>query len=739
MGLIHLPRAYFNGYTYWNPSTFNNNDYQPTYDAADARLNWPWLERHGVHSDAEIDRYAVQRGIIPTPNEVEIPQESPNYPPAEWNYYGNNTCGFVGPDEPIIEGPENFSKPAVSTVVTGFTDESGAYVDKNDPWIGLPLRMNSGTVAAKLVDVDPVCVWSSQIFVDRFSLGAAAGSGFVGETAGRAHSRWFYLGRNLNQDERVFIAGRFAAVFQIGLPTASITFFDAQPPARSAAAQLHAALCRPGIQGILVRFTCYLTLYFQGAAFKDVAPPETFSVMTKLYRDYAAELERYQTGARAAPPPQPINRAYSKTVGWIGPWADGELRSMSGGRLLLQPTPVAPLQSGLSKVPLGPAAVEYAVDPQTDNVTRLAIDLASTIPELDSTATKVDFGTMHVGLVPLDGSGTPLGLATIPYSGGYDKPAYERTAGVVDIPAARLEARVTARELQNNLLALWFDPSQPALVEAPFVAQTEQRGVYVDEPDAPWATTPDWYPIAVQVRHLGGKPPAGTLLCVAQYSPSASFRPLGWSVVSQDPGNAAQSPYVELRGEVVGRGMVGRGDGYIVVPVPHVDDGKPFTMVQVAVKAIRPGFPIIAFYPLAPNAPVSPPPASVMGDAWCRAFYCVVRVLPFRNGTAEEFHEWLKTGPTADLVTQRVFDEVFRTYFLMFPVMRFIKDPLAFQAWRGRILETTDPRLFETAGFMPVTRELSAGQRRMLVLWNSYLNGEIPAFDAAARLGPRRA
>ena len=113
-------------------------------------------------------------------------------------------------------------------------------------------------------------------------------------------------------------------------------------------------------------------------------------------------------------------------------------------------------------------------------------------------------------------------------------------------------------------------------------------------------------------------------------------------------------------------------------------------------------------------------------------------MLPFRNAAAEDFHEWLKTGPTADLVTQRVFDEVFRTYFLMFPVMRFIRDPLVFQAWRGRILELTDPRLFETAGFMPVTRELSAGRRRMLMLWDSYLNGEIP-LRVAARLGPARA
>ena len=40
MGLADLPRLYFNGFNFWSPSTFNNNDDYPTYDVPHLRLDW---------------------------------------------------------------------------------------------------------------------------------------------------------------------------------------------------------------------------------------------------------------------------------------------------------------------------------------------------------------------------------------------------------------------------------------------------------------------------------------------------------------------------------------------------------------------------------------------------------------------------------------------------------------------------------------------------------------------------
>jgi len=84
-----------------------------------------------------------------------------------------------------------------------------------------------------------------------------------------------------------------------------------------------------------------------------------------------------------------------------------------------------------------------------------------------------------------------------------------------------------------------------------------------------------------------------------------------------------------------------------------------------------------------------------------------------------------------------VFDTVFRTFFIMYPAMRFLEDPLRFQAWRGRICAVTDPVIFETAAYMPVTRSLSAGQRRILEAWNHYVDGQLPTPIQGARVGRR--
>ena len=98
------------------------------------------------------------------------------------------------------------------------------------------------------------------------------------------------------------------------------------------------------------------------------------------------------------------------------------------------------------------------------------------------------------------------------------------------------------------------------------------------------------------------------------------------------------------------------------------------------------------------------------------------------------YENWLRTGPSVDLATQRIFNSVFRTFFLMYPAMRFLSDPLQFQAWRGPICALTDPARFETAAYMPVTRALSAGQRRMLELWNTYVDGTMPSSSGRPKI-----
>lgn len=733
MGLAELPRAYFSGFAYWNPSTMNNNDNQPSYDPASATLNWPWLERHGLAGDAEFDAYVTQREIVSTANDALDSNIITTAPPAEWNFYGDNSCGFVQEDEPIIEWPAKFSKPAGAVAITGYTDERCRHVTSGDTWIDQPVRLNAGLDAAKLVDVDPVAPWSSQIFHDTFGIGSEdAAAGVTGGTAGRAHSRWVYMRRNLNLSGDVIIAGIGSALFQIGLPSDGLVFFDRDPPPGSLAEQLRDALARPGIQGLMVRFVTYHTIYFQGSAFTVRDRPD-WSAISDLYAEYAAELRKYQRGEVAAAPPPPVNRAYSNVVGWIAPWRRDELRTAPVGRILHSQAPVQPVNGELRPWPLGPAVLEYAVDDADPQfVSRVALDLGSTIPERDSSLGKVDFGALQLGLRP-DDEAVVKPFAAIEYDGGYNAAAYVATAGVVDIPASQFLEPLSVSDLQHQLVVSFRNPvsgeTQVGLREAEYTAETDDRAVYLDEPGAPWS--PPDRSLVVQIRHRGGKPPAGTQLRIAQYSPNPpGFGELGWHLVSG--GERAQTPYFRML--VEGQAV---DDRYVTVTAPNRDDGLPYATVAIGLAALRSGPPVAQFTPLPPSAPEGAPPATVGLFATTQEFFANVRVLPFHNAMTAAFANWLHTGPGVDVVTQRVFDAVFRTFFLMYPAMRFIRDPLQFQAWRGPIVAVTDPAGFETAAYMPVTRSLSAGQRHMLELWNSYLGGELPTPPPGERVGRR--
>lgn len=713
MGLADLPRAYFRGFTYWSPSTMNNNDYQPTYDPATATLTWPWLERHGVDAQRDFDRFATHPGVLPLGNDVVNVIESAR-PPALWNFYGDNSCGFVQPDEPVIEWPGKFGKPAGETKVIAYTNTNGNRIGEGDPWIGLPVALNTRKDPAKLVDVDPVCPWSSQIFADSLRLGTEK-LGFTGPTAGRAHARWVFMQRNISKD--VIIAGIGSAMWQIALPAEDLAFKGPATPG-SLAAEFKKALGQSHVRGVMVRFVTYHTVYFQGDAFPIPQNEKLdWSEITGLYAEYASELARYERGELTSPPPRPVNRAYSNVVGWIAPWTTRDMRSAPVGRILHAGKLIRHAGSTTPQS-IGPAALEYQVDAMNpDRISRVSLDLGTTIPEYNAALDKLDFGTMQLAHIPPGGAPRPF--AVVPYAGGYDKTAYEASSGVVDIPASSFVTPVSAGDMTHHIVVRFVDPAdgtiQGGLEEADYTAETDDRGVYVNEPGASWS--PPDPTLDVEVRFRGGSPPAGTRLQVAQYAPDEpGFNEGGWELVS---GSAprAQTPYATL--DAGGRVIDG---AYVTVPVP-----VPGSTVTIRVSGLRSGPPVLRFAPVAPGDPDPAPPDAITMAAITQEFFANVRVLPFHNAMTAAYENWLRTGPSVDLATQRIFNSVFRTFFLMYPAMRFLSDPLQFQAWRGRICAVTDPALFETAKYMPVTRALSAGQRWMLELWNTYVDGAVPS------------
>ncbi|NER47496.1 MAG: hypothetical protein F6J92_12490 [Symploca sp. SIO1A3] len=702
MGVLQLPRLYFQGYNYWNPSTFNNNDYSPpidTYDPPNAQLNCPYLHSQGVYTESEFQDWSV----------VPIPYDKPEdkVPPAEWAYYGGNQCGFVTENLPKIQNP-NFSKPTDFTHVTGYTDASGSY-QNSDSWIDLPLQFNLNTISAKLVDVNPVSFWSSQIFADSFTLGSSD-RGFTAPVKYRMHSRWIGSTHNYNATGDLIIAGTFSAVFQTCFHKDDIQWLDAE--SSTLATQLRDAMASPEVAGLMLRFTNYDTIYFQGDAFNGICPGELYLRMEEiatLYQEYNQAQEDYQKGLSTTKPPRPINHAYSRVVGWIGLWKQGELVSVPEGRLLI-PFPnnngsnegddgikvqAKDLPSYPAQVTLGPATVEVKVN-GTD-VERLSVDLGTAMPERDSSGQKANFGTVQLGL--LLNNEFQL-IATLPN----DKSSYEPTAGVVDI--TEIPGGITADNIQNNPLVIQVesydsqgDSQTPvlALIETPLTAQTDQRGVYVNQPNPSWNTDAEMPTFTVKVQYYGGQPlPGGTTLALTQDENVELFY--------KDPNETFQ-PYTQD-----------------TQPIPVTRDGE----VTIGVRALHPGTPNIAFSPALPEQSYVGAPFNLgNAETVASAFYTVIRCLPFHNAMADSFEEWLRTNPDITQVNQRVFNEVYNTYHLMYPVMDFINSPLKFQEWRGKILRVTSPELFTSSQYMPVTRALSAGQRRILELYDQYLS-QIP-------------
>jgi hypothetical protein len=766
MGSVHYPRIYFDGYHYWNPNTVNNNDYGGapkdhginTYDAAEASPDW-----QGYLKDVGVDREAFPKWAQ-TNLAYSADRE---LPPAEWGYFGGQEAGFVTDTAPQIDDP-NFSAPVRKTRTTGYTATDGSYHAAGDPWLGQAIQWGgNGGATPKLVDVNPQSFWSSQIFCDTFTLGTGD-TGFSGRVAARMHARFIGTkAHNYNARDDLVIAAGYACLFQTCLPRDSITYAGGGP----LQAQFEDAIGR-GAQGLMVRFSSYATLYFQGAAFAGLAPGDRYPLldkMSELYLSYSGQRAEYEAGKLADVPIRPMSRAYSRVVGWIGLWMPGELATVPGGRFLIPyddaanpgksstkvspsnlprplygPAPEKPDNSdgpAYAPQPLGPATVEVMVG-DDDVVERLTVDLAMVVPERDSSGTKCDFGPMKLTLGNPGGSSAssaPAAAAAV-WDIAYDQATYERCGGLVDLPGRGL----TATQLASDALYVSVEsydgpdgPSQrvPALQETATTAQTDTRGMYAEQPGAPGdgnarSPGPGMPSVAptctVHVRYRGYAPedfpgPAKPTLRLRWSAYDAGLNPINppdhgpMQVCYRDPsGKWTPLPYAPDQAISV------PSDGNVEVQV--ISKGGPPSDSGGAI-------PNLVFLPWeqSQGGYAGAPFMSTEGPGGIgSAFYTVVCCLPWHNNLARAFDEWLERDtPQVAEVNDTVFKEVFENYLLAFPAMDFIASPQQFQEWRGRSLALTDPELFDRACYMPVTRTLSAGQRHILVSYIRYLEGAL--------------
>lgn len=353
------------------------------------------------------------------------------------------------------------------------------------------------------------------------------------------------------------------------------------------------------------------------------------------------------------------NPAYSTVTGVLFPWVDGDHEGHPGGRILVPSAAIPRLTTDETRpVYLGTSFVEF--DASTK---RAVLDFGDLVPEKGVDLEKVSIGDISV---TAEAGGASVKIATLK-PGDYSRTMYEQTAGLVDVDLSSLTQPEWSAIEHGSLTVTVEDV--PALVELPLAVVVEDRDHYVDQGEK----------VLIKVRVMDkGRPAANdTLILVTEYDvggvQSSQTRSLG--IVATDP------------------------NGFATVEI----DAAP-----------RPGFSAIVFRPFRlGEAPPSEGPYS-QSD-----FHALIRTLPF-----DDLLE--SATPDSALTWSWIYENIFAVWDVTNPVMArttspAIKKPLhdrfVMEQQAARIKKLIDRDSFESEAYMPVTRDLSRGKRRLLNRW----------------------
>lgn len=734
MSVLSFPRIYFNGYMQWNVDTTNNNDYVPLYDAADAALDWQYLATMEPPITPSNFQEAFRPWVVkptsdacppsqlPPPNQDNCNDDPTCHMASRWNYFGNQGCSFVQYQNYV-------------TVTTGGALAYGEPAASDDPILNQPLKING-----RLVDINPISPFCSQIYFSTVNAGSST-TYIGGPQYQRMYSRSFLAPRNIASD--LIIAGAVGTVFQTTIPTSTVTSGNADNSPLLAA--LLQALKAPGAAGLMLRFSAYNTLYYQNGIFNGTTQqPRTCDELTQMYQNGQVF----------------TNPAYSRLVGVIGVWNEGELSTAPGGRLLVPNAVATPITApSLDKaeapkvrvegharvhiaatptaittaadVPTGQPAVPLPLGPIQAELNTSAgivsLDLLNAIPEYTSAGTKFDYGDFDLGVQMPDKTFNVIGSFGFDQ---YDQSAYEANGGIVDVPFAE---GVTAQDVSDwcdaGLLALRNQGTVVSL-ETPLNVQTDDRGVYVDECRI--------QTITLQVLYKGAPAPAGTKVAIAQYYPWPLLTATGqWVLFGTQPPSGGDGPFCNVT----------PAQPYLSFPDGDVATVSANGTATLRISPQAAGFPLVAYYPyLADQNPPTPQAQVTFGFTNYQtytigtAFFSAVRALPFDNALVSQFVDcWNGTGSYAgqpkyseSAAWQFIYSNIFYIYDMLYPAMDQIiplGNQQSVQQNIGVILERTSETIVDTTGFMPVTREMSAAKRLILEAWGGLVMKGFPQED----------
>lgn len=493
MSVLNFPRIYFNGHMSWNPPTGNNNDALPLYDAAKVEMNWAFLEKYGItpaNADQQLHpwmisgltRDNVAAEILAVPENARSFNEP--YIPAEWNFFGDNGCAAV--DYQNIH----------STIIGGETT-AGNYIN-NDILVGKPYQIvgnpfgSTTPTAARFVDISPWENTFTALYFDQFLLGD--------NSAGVSMKREYrMLDRFLNFNWGAI--GKLATVTTTWQSCFSRDALSWNVGNSALLQQLQAQMLAQNADGLMLRFSTYLTVYDGNGVFNAFPPiktrERTQENLEKLEKMYQMALDNVADIF--------YNPAYSRTAGTIGLWFKNEFPTAPAGKRLV------PSSVPVMHAPVNDAPITLGVLAAQLNGNVLSLDASNTFPfqmaNADSpppipVAERFDNGSFDIGVVS---AGNFHKMAQIDYA-QYNQAAFDQRSGLIDLP---LTAEQAALFDQGPLQVRKTGADEVFLKQQEWTAEVVESGSFVDVGET--------RTLSIMVQNNGHAAPAGQTFWVAQY------------------------------------------------------------------------------------------------------------------------------------------------------------------------------------------------------------------------------
>ena len=745
MSVLSFPRIYFQGFMCWDPPTGNNNDQFPTYAYDQAALNWGYLALFGITPD----NFGVAFRPWMTSNLQWNVDNSgnPRYsPPAEWNYFGTNGCYFVQYQDQS-RGIDRRS------LITGGATALNTPEPK-DPLFGKPIELIGDLFGnpeaarpGRLVDNNPASSYSSQIYFNSMRFGDDQ-TGIAGPCYRRMHSRFIGTLRNPNLPS----AGHVSVTWQTCFPKDGLVISNAGNS--TLLTNLQKMIDSGAAKGVMVRFNTYLSLYYQNGYFNGAPKmPKTLADTPDMYQ------EALRTGN------QFTNPCYSRVLGVIGPWYKDELVSVPQGRFLsttgalpVKPqtttqsvrltssmvhggppaglAPSAPVPAANINVPppnpTGAAqlGVTFAEVDDTNHI--IFLDVLNTFPEWFWEGNKMDLG--DVTLAVQDSGGGLTTIATLKFE-DYNQSSYEKNGGILDIkfdpdPKKDLCKKIKDGTLVVRAVAATSPPKTVnVLVEKPWSANTDDRGIYLNEGGS------KTFDVSVFYK---GQRAANAKLLVAKYAPAITSCPISYVGAPVLAISADGPQIVNITNGQTSSVTVNDGNGDTITTNVTVVDVDANGVAHVTLSAASAGLPVLMFYPF--QAGTTPPTPQYEFDTQAApsgvSFYTTVRVLSFDDAFVDQFIELWNSPPDPkkpydpDEAWNFIYSNILYLYDMIYPVMlRFVPlgDRARVEAAVDQVLTLIAPSYFaESTLAMPITRDLSEGKRTVLQLWGGLVKRNYP-------------